>query len=82
VIEIPAIGDSDRILADCLARGLRVEKLASGTTTPGSRNWQVKKPGAAGTLEVAESHGMVTLRVAESRDGGWAADLASELAGS
>jgi hypothetical protein len=47
---------------------------------PGSRHWHLQRPGRSGTLELTDWRGETRLKVAANRDGGWATELARELA--
>lgn len=70
------------ILKECASRGLVVKLDTVVVKKPGGRHWHLGYPKRAGTLEVTDAGGEVSLKVAMNRDGGWATALALELAGS
>jgi hypothetical protein len=71
---------SDQALAECRRRGLEIRSETTLARRPGSRHWHLHLPGRPGTLELSESNGRVWVKVHPRRDGGWATDLARELA--
>ena len=80
MLELRAERTAKEILLDCAKRGL-VVKLDTPNTKPPGRHWHLGFPKRPGVLEMTEAGGEVTLKVADNRDGGWAMDLARELAG-
>lgn len=71
---------TQQVLDECRRRGLvvRSERELAGRT--GSRHWHLRMPGRPGTLELSEWQNRVWVKVHPRRDGGWATDLADELA--
>ena len=70
---------ADWLLADLEQRGL-VVKL--DTKDGVERHWHLGYPKRPGVLEVTDRGSSCELRVSERRDGGWASDLAREVAAS
>jgi hypothetical protein len=70
----------DQALEECRRRGIvaRSERELAGR--PGSHHWHLGFPERSGTLELNEWQGRVWVKVHPLRDGGWASDLAHELA--
>ena len=67
-------------LGACFERGLVVESERELAGRPGSRHWHLRIPGRPGTLELNSWQDRVWVKVHPLRDGGWASDLARELA--
>ena len=70
----------DDALAECARRGLSVRSERELAGLPGSRHLHLRFPDRAGTIELSEMDGRAWVQVHPRRDGGWAADLARELA--
>lgn len=72
---------ADQALDECRRRGLvvRIESELAGKA--GSRHWHLGIQGRPGTLELSTWKDRVWVKVHPLRDGGWARDLARELAG-
>lgn len=70
----------ERALTECARRGLVVRSERELAGRPGSRHLHLGSPGRAGTLELSEADGRAWVQVHPLRDGGWAGDLARELA--
>ena len=68
-------------LDECRRRGLVVQSERELAGRPGSRHWHLRIPGRSGTLELNDWQHRVWVKVHPLRDGGWAGDLARELAG-
>jgi hypothetical protein len=70
----------DDALAECERRGLvlRSERKLAGR--PRSRHLHLRSPDRAGTIELSEADGRAWVQVHPRRDGGWAGELARELA--
>lgn len=68
-------------LEECRRRGLVVQSERELAGRAGSRHWHLRIPGRPGTLELNDWQDRVWVKVHPLRDGGWAADLARELAG-
>lgn len=71
---------AERVLQMCRQRGLIVREMGALASYPNSRHWHISKSNQRGTLELTESSGKVWLKVAANRDGGWASELAEEIA--
>jgi hypothetical protein len=69
-----------RALEECHRRGLVVQSERELAGRAGSRHWHLRIPGRAGTLELNAWHDRVWVKVHPLRDGGWASDLARDLA--
>ena len=67
-------------LEECSERGLVVQSERQLAGCPGSRHWHLRIPGRPGTLELNSWQDRVWVKVHPLRDGGWASDLARELA--
>lgn len=80
MFEIAVSWTSEELLAECAARGLVVKLDTVVKTKPGGRHWHLGFPKRPGVLEVTDTGREVSLKVAANRDGGWATDLALELA--
>lgn len=72
---------AERALAECRDRGLVVRSERQLAGRPGSHHWHLGIPRRRGTLELSAWQGRVWVKVHPLRDGGWASDLARELAG-
>lgn len=70
---------AEQVLRECERRGLvvRSERVLGGCE--GGRHWHLHIPGRAGTLEVNDCRGTVSVKVHPRRDGGWARAFAAEL---
>ena len=73
---------ADQVLEECHRRGLVVQSERELAGRAGSRHWHLRIPRHAGTLELNAWQGRVWVKVHPLRDGGWASDLARELASS
>ena len=71
----------DHALAECERRGLAVASQRELAGHPGSRHLHLRFPDRLGTIELSEADGRAWVQVHARRDGGWARDLAGELAG-
>lgn len=71
----------DAVRAALARRGAVVSGAWDIAGRPGGRHWHFRMPGRSGTLEVSAWDGEVWLSVHARRDGGWARDLAREIAG-
>jgi hypothetical protein len=80
VLEVDLKLTADEALEECRRRGLVVRGERELAGRAGSRHWHLGKPGRPGTLELNEWNGRVWVKVHPLRDGGWASDLAYELA--
>jgi hypothetical protein len=80
MLELALSLTSEQALAECQRRGLVVRSERELSHRPGSNHWHLGIPGRAGTLELDEWRGDVWVKVHPLRDGGWASDLAQELA--
>lgn len=80
MFEINANRTASDILRECKRRGLVVKLDTVVMKKPGGRHWHLGFPKQAGVLELTDAPNAVTLKVATNRDGGWATDLAKELA--
>ena len=69
-----------QVLDECRRRGLVVRSERELAGRIDSRHWYLRIPGRPGTLELNEWENRVWVKVHPLRDGGWAADLAHELA--
>jgi hypothetical protein len=80
VLELDLRLSADQVLEECRRRGIvaRSERELAGRH--GSHHWHLALAGRSGTLELNEWHGRVWVKVHPLRDGGWASDLAQELA--
>ena len=81
MLEITVSRSAEGLLNECASRGLVVKLDTVVKKKPGGRHWHLGYPGRPGVLEMTDSAGQVSLRVLPTRDGGWAAALALELAG-
>jgi hypothetical protein len=70
---------AEALLRECAERGLIV-KVETTQKKPPGRHWHLGYKGRRGVLELTDAGGAVTLKVAANRDGGWATELARELA--
>lgn len=80
VLELALALTSEQALAECHRRGLVVRSERELSGRAGSKHWHLRIPVRAGTLELNEWRGDVWVKVHPSREGGWATDLARELA--
>jgi hypothetical protein len=71
----------DEALAECERRGLVVQSDRRLAGRPKSRHLHLRFPDRAGTIELSEADGHAWVQVHARRDGGWAGQLAEELAG-
>jgi len=67
-------------LEECARRGLAIQSERELAGLPGSRHLHLRFPHRTGTIELSETGGRAWVQVHPRRDGGWAADLARELA--
>ena len=79
VLELSVDLDAEQVLQECERRGLVVRSERELGGCKGGRHWHLHIPGQAGTLEMNECRGRVSLKVHPRRDGGWASTLAAEL---
>jgi hypothetical protein len=70
----------DEALAECSRRGLVIRSERELAGRPQSRHLHLGFADRPGTLELSEAGGRAWVQVHERRDGGWARDLARELA--
>lgn len=80
MLEVDLKLTGDEALEECRRRGLVVRSERELAGKAGSCHWHLAKPGFPGTLELNEWNGRVWAKVHPLRDGGWASDLAEELA--
>jgi hypothetical protein len=73
-------GAAEEILQECQRRGLVITLDTVVRTPPGGRHWHLGFEGMRGVLEVTDAGGVVSLKVAANRDGGWATSFAKDLA--
>ena len=71
---------ADQALAECRRRGLSIRNQRQLAGKAGSRHWHLRMGTGPGTLELNDWNGRVWVTVHPLRDGGWASDLAHELA--
>jgi hypothetical protein len=71
---------AEQALEECRRRGLVVRSERELAGRPGTRHLHLARPDRPGTLELSEAEGRVWVQVHPRRDGGWASDLARELA--
>jgi hypothetical protein len=71
---------SAQALGECRRLGLEVRSERELAGRPGSQHWHLGFADRPGTLELSECDGRVWVQVQPRRDGGWASDLARELA--
>jgi hypothetical protein len=69
----------EQILEECARRGLVVRSERELGGCNGGRHWHLRIPDRAGTLELNECRGQVSVKVHPRRDGGWAGALAAEF---
>ena len=80
MIELTVECRAEDVLQECLGRGMVVKLEGTVKKHPGGRHWHLGFLRRAGVLEMTELGGQVSLKVADNRDGGWATELAQELA--
>ena len=80
MLELELSLSAEQALDECRRRGLVVRSERELARRPGSHHWHVGSPDRTGTLELSEWREHVWVKVHPLRDGGWAADLARELA--
>ncbi len=80
MLELDLALTADRALGECRRRGLVVRSERELAGRAGGRHWHLGSPGRSGTLELSESQNRVWVKVHPLRDGGWASELARELA--
>ena len=80
MLELALMVTAGQALAECQRRGLVVASRRELAGKAGSSHWHLHVPGRAGTLELSEAQGHVWVKVHPLRDGGWARELARELA--
>jgi hypothetical protein len=71
---------ADQALAECHQRGLSIRNERQLAGKPGSRHWHLRLGAQPGTLELNAWQGRVWVTVHPRRDGGWATDMARDLA--
>lgn len=79
VLQLSVNLDAARVLEECERRGLVVRSERGLGGCQGGRHWHLHIPGRAGTLEMNDCRGQVSVKVHPRRDGGWASALAAEL---
>ena len=67
-------------LDECRRRGLVVRSERELAGRLGSRHWHLRFPDQSGTLQLNEWRDRVWVKVHPLRDGGWAVELARQLA--
>jgi hypothetical protein len=70
----------DAALGECSRRGLVIHSERELAGRPQSRHVHLRFPDLPGTIELSEANGRAWVQVHSRRDGGWAAQLAEELA--
>ena len=71
---------AEQALDECRRRGLVVPRDRDLPGRSGGHHWHLGLPDRPGTLEVSAWRDRVWVKVHPLRDGGWATDLAHELA--
>jgi hypothetical protein len=79
-LELALTLTAEQALEECEQHGLVVASERELAGRPGSRHWHMRIPGRAGTLELTECQGDLSVKVHPLRGGDWAPDLARELA--
>ena len=79
MLELRVDLDAEQVLQECARRGLVVRSERGLGGCASGRHWHLGVPGRAGTLELNECRGQVSVKVHPRRDGGWASTLAAEL---
>ncbi|HKT45025.1 MAG TPA: hypothetical protein VJQ85_09495 [Gaiellaceae bacterium] len=80
MLELDLALSIERALEECRRRGLVVRSERQLAGKPGSRHWHLAFPDRTGTLELNHWHDRVWVKVHPQRDGGWASNVARELA--
>jgi hypothetical protein len=80
MLELDLQISADQALDWCRRRGLTIRNERELAGRAGSRHWHLGMPGRPGTLEMSEWGERVWVKVHPLRDGGWARDVARELA--
>jgi len=80
VLELDLELTAAQALDECRRCGLVVRSERELAGCAGSRHWHLAIPGRPGTLELNDWQERVWVKVHPLRDGGWASDLARELA--
>ena len=79
MLELTVNQTADSLLRELERRGL-VVKLETVEAKRDARHWHVGFPKQPGVLEITDLGDRCELKVGAKRDGGWATDLAHELA--
>jgi hypothetical protein len=79
MLELSVDLNAEQVLQECARRGLVVRSERELGGCNGGRHWHLRIPGRAGTLELNECRGQVSVKVHPRRDGGWAGALAAEF---
>ncbi len=79
MLELSVDLSAELVLQECARRGLVIRSERELGGCKGGRHWHLRLPGRAGTLELNECRGQVSMKVHPRRDGGWAGALAAEL---
>lgn len=79
VLELTVDLSAEQVLRECERRGLVVRSQRGLGSCEGGRHWHLRIPGRAGTLELNDCRGRISVKVHPRRDGGWARALAAEL---
>ena len=80
MLELQLTITAEQALAECRRRGLVIASRRELANRPRSSHWHLHAPGRAGTLELSEWQGKVSVKVHPLRQGDWAVGLAQELA--
>lgn len=80
MVELKVPRTVEQTLESCRTKGLVVRIQRGLAEHPGGRHWHLGIPGRAGTLEISAWDGEVWVKVHPLRDGGWAGNVARELA--
>jgi hypothetical protein len=80
MLELDLSVSARQALDECCNRGLVIRSERELAGRAGSRHWHLGIPGRPGTLELNERDGRTWVKVHPLRGGGWADDLARELA--
>jgi hypothetical protein len=79
VLQLTVALTAEQVLRECERRGLVIRSESPLGSCAGGRHWHLHIPGRAGTLELNECRGQVSVKVHPRRDGGWASIVAAEL---
>lgn len=80
MVELDLALSAEAALEECRRRGLVIRSERELAQRPGSRHWDLARPERPGTLELSWWRGRTWVKVHPRRDGGWASELARELA--